>query len=207
VKDWVEWHAGYDSAHSSLSRRLVVVKSSLHQALEAPRRDPAVLLSLCAGDGRDVISVLKERPVGVRQAVLVELNQTLASRAKQEAMRAGLMAVHVRCRDAGTVDSFSDLLPVDVLMLCGIFGNLEHAQVKAIIDVVPRLVTCGGFVIWTRGSSEPDPRPEIRHWFELAGLEEIAFAGAPEPYGVGLNRSIRAIPTTGLLPDRLFTVT
>src|SRR5580704_3390696 len=84
VKDWVEWHAGYDFVDSSLSRRLVVVKSSLLQALEAPRDHSAVLLSLCAGDGRDVISVLKERSVGVRQAVLVELDQTLASRAKQE---------------------------------------------------------------------------------------------------------------------------
>jgi hypothetical protein len=78
--------------------------------------------------------------------------------------------------------------------------------VKAIIDVVPRLVTSGGFVIWTRGSSEPDHRPEIRHWFELAGLKEIAFEGAPELCGVGLNRSLLASPPTGAIPDRLFTL-
>ena len=111
MKCWVGWHAGYDSAGRSLARALQVVKSSLRQALEAARSPSAVVLSLCAGDGRDVIAVLEERPVGVRQAILVELDQTLASRAKQEAVRAELAAVEVRCRDAGTVDSFSDLPP------------------------------------------------------------------------------------------------
>jgi hypothetical protein len=51
------------------------------------------------------------------------------------------------------------------------------------------------------------PKPtSIRHWFEVAGLGEIAFAGAQEPYGVGLNRSTRAISPTGAIPDWLFTL-
>jgi hypothetical protein len=90
-------------------------------------------------------------------------------------------------------------------MLCGIFGNIEHKQAKSIIDLVPRLVSSGGFVIWTRGASEPDRRPQIRHWFERAGLEEIAFNGAPEPFGVGFNRNKTASRSAGAIPARLFT--
>ena len=111
-----------------------------------------------------------------------------------------------RCKDAGDVDAFRDILPVDVLMLCGVFGNIDHIRVKDVIDVVPGLVSPGGYVIWTRGGSDPDRRPQIRRWFESAGLEEIAFDGSPEPYGVGLNRSTLAIPPSGAIPDRLFTL-
>jgi hypothetical protein len=92
-------------------------------------------------------------------------------------------------------------------MLCGIFGNIEHSAVKSVVDAVPRLVSSGGFVIWTRGGSEPDRRPEIRRWFSSAGLEEVAFEGAPEPYGVGMNRQRRApaLLPAARIPGRLFT--
>jgi hypothetical protein len=93
---------------------------------------------------------------------------------------------------------------VDVLMLCGIFGNIEHRAVKDIVDLIPRLVVLGGYVIWTRGGSEPDRRPELRQWFRAAGLQEVAFDGTPEPYGVGLNQ-LRRPSADRALPDRLFT--
>jgi hypothetical protein len=167
-----------------------------------------VLLSLCAGDGRDVISVLAARSAQPQvAAVLIESDTTLARRARTAAADAGLGSVQVRCGDAGDVTSFSDVLPVDVLMLCGIFGNIEHSAVKSVVDAIPRLVSSGGFVIWTRGGSEPDRRPEIRRWFSSAGLEEVAFEGAPEPYGVGMNRQRRApaLLPAARIPDRLFT--
>lgn len=205
VKDWHAWHEAYDDPTSSLARRLAVVRRRLTMALDAPGQQR--LLSLCAGDGRDVISVLADREAALPvSAVLVEQDEDLARRALEAATSRRLSAVEVRCADAGGPSSFADLLPVDVLLLCGIFGNIDHEQVKEVIDVVPQMLVNGGFVIWTRGGSDPDRRPEIRRWFRAAGLAEIAFHGAPEAFGVGVNRLVSPSEAPERpLPSRLFT--
>lgn len=58
-----------------------------------------------------------------------------------------------------------------------------------------------------QGVSEPDRRTEIRRWFVAAGLEEVAFEGAPERFGVGMNRQLSAgVPSSAChASDRLFT--
>jgi hypothetical protein len=207
VTDWLAWHDAYDDPSSSLARRLGVVRRRLGEVLDAPTDERRQLLSLCAGDGRDVIPVLAAR--ASRQslsALLVERDEALARRARESASSAGLDAVEVRCADAGDPASFDDVLPVDVLLLCGIFGNIEHTHAKDLIDVVPHLLAKRGYVIWTRGGSDPDRRPEVRHWFRDAGLAEISFDGAPEPFGVGLNQLTSAPPATKpQLPSRIFS--
>ena len=208
MKDWLVWHEAYDDAASSLVRRLEVVKHQLGLALDGVTATKPRLLSLCAGDGRDVISVLATRAGRpLVTAVLVEKHLTLAHRARAAAAEAGLSSVSVRCTDAGNPDSFSDVLPVDVLMLCGLFGNIEHSAVKDVVDAIPSLVSPGGYVIWTRGHSEPDRRPEIRRWLTSSHLQELAYEGAPEPYGVGLyqQRSTSTPRPSHQIPSPLFT--
>jgi hypothetical protein len=61
VKDWLAWHEGYDDPSSSLARRLEVVRRRLGAVLDAAAGERRQLLSLCAGDGRDVIPVLAAR--------------------------------------------------------------------------------------------------------------------------------------------------
>ena len=79
-------------------------------------------------------------------------------------------------------------------MLCGIFGNVDHAAVERMVRTVPRMVAEGGYVIWTRGKGRVDRRPEVRRWFLDAGMPEVSFDGAPEPYGVGVNRITESEP-------------
>lgn len=176
-------------------------------ALPHPRLTGGSGLSLCAGEARDVISVLAARAAKPVTAILIESDVTLTRRARAAATDARLSSVQVRCGDAGALASFSDVVPVDVLMLCGVFGNIEHSQVKTVVDAIGRLISPGGFVIWTRGASEPDRRAEIRRWFISAGLEEVFFDGAPEPYGVGMNRQLHATAPCAIHQnsDRLFT--
>lgn len=164
------------------------------------------LLSLCGGDARDVIPVLASHPTGRRaRGVVVELDDVLARRAAGAARRAGLSGIEVRCADAGDLRSFCDVLPVDVLLLCGIFGNVERDVVRSLVERIPSMVSEGGVVIWTRGGydGEDDPRPQVRRWFIEAGMPEMSFDGAPERYGVGVNRVEH--PRSGQLGDsRLF---
>lgn len=203
--DWVDWHRAYEDPESSLSRRLGVVRRRLDETLDAVSAPTPSILTLCAGDGRDLIPVLAARPPGAAVARLVEQDEALSQRAREAADAAGLERVDVVRGDAGAVTTFVDVLPVDVLMLCGVFGNVIPEDVERTVALVPSLVTPGGFVIWTRGRTEPDLRPTVRGWFSDAGLDEVSFDGEPESFGVGVARVADGAARAEPLPERLFT--
>jgi hypothetical protein len=207
VTDWVDWHRAYNDSSSSLARRLAVVQRRLAQALDVVAASRPRVLSLCAGDGRDAITVIASQGPSERaSAILVEQDHGLAERAVAAAAGAGLDTVEVRIGDAGDPRVFDDVVPVDVLMLCGIFGNITDDDVARLIAAATGFVHRGGFVIWTRGASEPDMRPQVREWFRSAGFEELAFDGPPERYGVGLARlAVSSATSTPPVRGPLFT--
>lgn len=205
MTDWIAWHRGYDDPDSSLARRLDVVRRRFDEALETLGARARRVLSLCAGDGRDVIPVLAERCAEGRPAVLlIEEDARLAAVAARHATAVGLETVRTVVGDAADRDAFVDFLPVEVLMLCGIFGNISEEDIQVTINAVPALVAPGGMVIWTRGRFNHDLRPRIRRWFAEAGLIEVSFDGDPEPFGVGVARLPGCAVPTGSLPQRLF---
>jgi len=205
--DWEAWHAGYDDPSSPLAARLGLVRLRLSEAVDRARPGPVRLVSLCAGQGRDVIGVLPGHPRrdDVR-AVLVEADPRLAEAARSAAADAGLAQVEVREADAAAVASFADALPADVLLLCGIFGNVSETDIQRTVEASAAMCTPGATVIWTRHRLPPDLTPQVRAWFAASGFSELAF-DAPESstlIGLGANRLRRA--ATAGLPDRpLFT--
>ncbi len=205
--DWVAWHEEYDDPASSLTARLRVVRSHLSQAVGAAPAGPVTLVSLCAGQGRDVIAALSGHPRrhDVR-AVLVESDPRNAAVARRSAAQAGPLNLEVREADAGAVASFADALPADVLLLCGIFGNVSDHDIRHTVEAAPALCRPGATVIWTRHRRPPDLTPRIRTWFAGAGFEEIAFdaLGNEALNGVGVNRLVR--PRAATPPEgRLFS--
>ena len=125
MRDWLAWHQAYDDPASSLSARLTCVRSHLADALGQAAPGQIRLISLCAGQGHDVLGVLPGHPRRADVlAVLVESDPRNADRARERAVEAGLTQVEVRQGDASLVATFADMLPVHVLMLCGIFGNV-----------------------------------------------------------------------------------
>jgi len=178
--DWVAWHAGYDDPLSSHSVRLRLVQGHAAAALDRCPSGEILVLSLCAGEGRDLIGVLAEHPrrEDVR-AVLVELDPELAERARATAAEAGLARVEVRTADAALVDGFADAVPADVLLVCGIFGNIPDDDIRHTVFHLPQLCASDATVLWTRHRRDPDLTPTIRSWFAEAGFEELTF-DAPE---------------------------
>jgi len=190
------WHASYDDPATSLARRLLVVRRRVSEALSS--RDlsrPWQIVSLCAGDGRDLLPELASTRDGPVRAVLVEQDANLAEDARASARQLGLEAVHVITGDAGRSATFASGLPADLLMLCGIFGNVSEHDIATTVAATPMMLRPGGTVIWTRGSAKPDLRPVIRRWFREAGLDEVAFDSEPEGFGVG-------VATLSFEPDR-----
>ena len=207
MKDWVAWHAAYDDPSSSLSARLRRVRSHLWDAIEQAPAGQVGLVSLCAGQGHDVIGVLPHHPRrdDVR-AVLVETDAHNAGLARRAAAEAGLSRVEVRQADASLVASFADALPADVLLLCGIFGNVSDRDIKRTVEAAPALCQVGTTVIWTRHRRPPDLTPQVRAWFAGSGFDEIAFdaLGTSTLTSVGVNRLRRAAAAT-LPAHPLFT--
>jgi hypothetical protein len=208
MRDWVAWHEAYDDPASFLNVRLRMVRQRLSEAILAAPAGPVRLVSLCAGQGRDVIGVLPGHPRRDDvHAVLVESDPRNAEAARRAAAQAGLRQVEVREADAAAVASFADALPADVLLLCGIFGNVSDEDIKFTVEAASAMCRPGGTVIWTRHRRAPDLTPQIRAWFAASGFDELAFDALDTEdrlMTVGANR-LRRAATAGLPGRALFT--
>ena len=205
ARDWLRWHEDYDTAGSSLARRLTVVRAYVERALTQAPTDPdggRRLISMCAGDGRDVLPVLAGHRDGRNvRALLAELDPELAHRARSRAAELGLAHVAVRTADAGRTDTYRGLIPAHVVLVCGVFGNVGPADVDRTVAALPSMMVAGGIVIWTRGG---DSAGEVRSVFADHGFQEIDFTGpADARYRVGICRLGTA--STADPPARLFT--
>jgi hypothetical protein len=182
VTDWVRWHDEYADPGSSLSRRRAVVQRELRKALDAVDDGGAIrLVSMCAGDGGDVLPVLAEHPAGARtRALLVELDPELARRAGEYALNA----------DAGMTDPYLAYGRAHVLLACGVFGNIGVEDARRTIAAIPGLVEPGGIVIWTRAG---DQSQTIRGLFDEYGFRELGFTEDVR-FRVGVHRVTTVAP-------------
>ncbi|MCE6997844.1 class I SAM-dependent methyltransferase [Saccharothrix sp. S26] len=203
--DWHEWHADYDVAGSTLARRLRAVQAQVRAALDESPPGPLRALSLCAGQGRDLLEVLADHPRrdDVR-ARLVELDPRNAAIAEAAARAAGLTGVEVLTADASLTDHYRDLAPADLVLVCGVFGNITDEDVERTVDHCAELCRTGGAVIWTRHRGAPDLVPSICAWFEDRGFDRYWLSDPNADYGVGSHR-FRAAPPPLTAGARMFT--
>ncbi len=154
LRDYVAWHERYDDPGSSLSRRLALVQEVLGAELDA-RPGPIRVVSLCAGDGRDVLGVLSEREDAARVTVtLVEVLPELVERARRAAAEVAA-EVEVVAADAGCSETYLGLatVPADIVLLVGVLGNLSDGDVVATVSAMPHLCAPGATLLWSRGRS------------------------------------------------------
>jgi hypothetical protein len=186
--DWEAWHAAYEDPDSILGRRLALVQAQVRAALDAAPAGPIRAVSVCAGQGHDLIGVLVDHPRRADvSALLVELDERNVELANAAARTAGLEGVRAVARDASLSEAYVDAVPADLVLVCGVFGNVSAEDALATVDRLPELCAAGAAVVWTRHRNPPDLVPAMRDRFERAGFSELASADAP-PFWVGLNR-------------------
>jgi hypothetical protein len=205
---WVRWHTAYEDPASNLSLRLRAVQSMVRAALDeiAARAGPIRLVSLCAGQGRDVIDVVATHPAGASvSALLVELHPALVAFARARAAELGVAdRVRIVEGDASQASLYADAVPADVVLVCGIFGNISAADITRTIQALPGFCAPGGHVVWTRHRRPPDRTPAIRADFAAAGFTELAFE-APDGAILGVGHHRLDGPTAPFDPrQRLF---
>ena len=204
--EWLEWHRGYDDAGQPRAQRLRIVQDRLREALDRHPAGSIRVISMCAGDGRDLLGVLTGHPRAHDVlARLVELTPQLVEAGRERASREGLSGVEFTQGDASIPSAYADAVPADILLVCGVFGNITDQDVRATIDRLPELCARDATVIWTRGRFEPDLTPAIREWFAAAGFTEMSFVPIPETVmSVGTHRLVGA-PKPFRTDGRLFT--
>jgi uncharacterized protein (TIGR02246 family) len=202
--DWHLWLARYDDPGSPHGRRLAAVQGVIARWLDETAPRSVSILSLCAGDGRDVIGVLADRADAERiAATLVELDPRLCQLAEAAIRKHRLSGIQVRRADAGLYESYADLPPADLVILVGLFGNVADEDVQSIIAALPGLCADQALVVWSLRQS-PRERPAgrrraaqndrdrvdtIRGWFARARFEEV-FAGERDAaFHVGAHRN------------------
>ncbi|MDW5323152.1 class I SAM-dependent methyltransferase family protein [Plantactinospora sp. KLBMP9567] len=188
-QNWYDWHDDYADPDSVLSRRLATVQARIGEFLNAAAPGPIRAVSVCAGQGRDLLDVLAGHPRRVDvTARLVELDPRNARIAGDAARAAGLDGVEVVVGDAAPVEGYADLVPADLVLVCGVFGNITDDDVRRTVGYCAQLCATGGTVVWTRHRGEPDLVPRICEWFAAEGFE-LTWLSAPDAgFGVGTHR-------------------
>ena len=175
MRDYLKWHEAYDDPASDLSWRLRQVQAHIRSTLDQ-NQGHVRILSLCAGDGRDVLQVLAERDDSLRiQTILIELHPVLAQRAQEFAAKAGLANVSVRTIDAGNTTAYVGSVPADLVIMMGIFGNISDADVRRTIHTAPQLCRPGAVMLWSRSTEGVGGNRSIRDWLAEAGFSELDY--------------------------------
>ncbi len=205
-RDWFDWHRPYDVAGSPLHVRLQLVQRRIRDALDGAPAGPIRIISACAGQGRDLLPVLIDHPRRADvSARLVELDPRNAAIARAAVKEGGIVGVDVVTADASHSSAYRDAVPADLVLFCGIWGNVTDADVTHSIDLLPMLCAPGATVLWTRHNHEPDLTVQIRQWLRARGFDEIGF-DAPAGLWVTVGAHRLLGPPAEYEPDvRLFT--
>jgi hypothetical protein len=197
TRDYLDWHDDYERPGSSLHRRLQVVIRLVRRALHELPPGPVRVLSLCAGQGTDLLGAADGNPrahdlVGR----LVELDPRNVEAARLRIDELGLEdRLEVLEADASVSDVYAGAIPANLVLACGIFGNISEADIERTIRFLPSLCAPDAWVLWTRHARDSSVFDRVQGWFVDAGLEPIEVEVADDAtYGVGANRLVVAPP-------------
>jgi hypothetical protein len=176
------WNAWYKHYHTSpnLQTRLRIVRRQIRAAVHERPAGPVRLLSICAGDGRDVITALADHPRRDDvQATLLDTHRDAIERGQATVARIGMeKQIRFRAADATKAVSYQGIVPADVVLVSGVLGHLLPDSVTTLIRSLPGLCRPGGELVWNRHltiSNGCRMVPEIRRLLGKHGFQELHF--------------------------------
>jgi hypothetical protein len=155
-----------------MGQRLRLVQAQIRRFLNERKGEELGAIRICAGDGRDLLGLLASEPESKVHARLLALDQTNVVSARRRASAAGCRDVHVMWANASSTDAYVGAAPADLVLVCGVFGNVPPEDIRRTIRTLPQLRASNAWVIWTRHREHPDLTPTIRSWFADEGFLE-----------------------------------
>jgi hypothetical protein len=187
--DWYAWHRLYDRPNSKRAARLSQMQDLILRALDEQQGARVNVLSVCAGQARELLGAVERftRPGDVH-AHLIELDPRNVEYAERALREEGVGGVRTTVGDAGLRSHYEGIAPPDILLLCGVFGNLTQPDIERTIGLAQAIVRPGGIVVWTRHRNEPDCVPQIESWFASHGFTEIHSSDPGDPVAITAHR-------------------
>ena len=191
MRDYIRWHDDYDDPDSALYRRLQVVIRMVRRALDERPAGSVRVVSLCAGQGADITGAADGHPrAGDLTGRLVELDRHNVEQARARIDALGL-DLEVVEGDASTSDAYLGALPADLVLACGIFGNISDEDIERTVHFLPSLCVQGAWVLWTRHPRDARLFERLQGWLVDSGLEPVELEVDPDRrWGVGANRLV-----------------
>ena len=207
--DWKAWHTRYQT-DTELQARLEQVKAYINEALLALPAGKLNIVSICSGDGRDLIEVLPTHPR--REDVvgwLLEYNESLVHDAQQAILHHGLgMSLFPCVADATDAKQYAGIPLAHLVVLAGVFGSVEDGEIARFLCNLQVLCAPSAYVIWTQNIStlEGQRRTEtLQQALSRQEFSSISVVTTPQQrYHVGLHRYVGG-HVSRQLDDRLFT--
>ena len=189
-----EWGGWPEQAYQrdAYQQRLSAVQEHLAECLDTAPPGPVHIISICAGDGRDVIGVLESHPRRDDvSAWLVESNEQSVDFGIRRAQSAGLeRTVNFVNEDATDYVTYRNMAPADIVLVCGVWGHVPTPERKPLVRAIASLCKPNGVVIWTRGVSKGLAQlREIQSHFVGPSWEEVRLHLTPDKWwGVASHR-------------------
>lgn len=147
---WYSWHAPYDDLSSEQSDRLELVQDLLLAFFDTAPAGPLRAVSVCSGQSRDLLPILIHHPRGAEtRATMLELDPLNASFLYGALGSTSLTGVDVVVGDAGLRSAYDGLGPVDLVLMGGVFANVDLADAEQTVDLLAGLCAPGATVVWT----------------------------------------------------------
>ena len=191
-RSWSDWHRMYQN-NEALKTRLDLVRQTLRAVLDARPSGRIRLVSICAGDGRDVLEVVATHPRRSDiEAWLLDSDAPSVARGLTAVASLGLARpVHFRRADAAAAQSYIDIVPADILLASGFIGRLTFGELEHFAACLPAFCNAGTELIWSRhvrGNQGVDIS-RVRELFRMHQFDERAFAiASTNGYAVGWQR-------------------
>ncbi|WP_229821358.1 MULTISPECIES: hypothetical protein [Streptomyces] len=93
--------------------------------------------------------------------------------------------------DAASTHLYAGMAPADLVLMCGVFGNITDEDGETTVDHCTELCRKGGVLVWTRHRRTPDLVPRICEWLEARGFAHQWLSAPDAGFGVGAHRCAR----------------
>jgi len=178
---WYAWHAPYDQLFSVETDRLERVQDAITAALDAAPAGQLRAVSACSGQSRDLLPLLINHPRGRDvDAVMIELDPLNASFLHGALGSTALTTAEVVVADAGLAASYAGHVPADLLLMCGVFANIDLPDARRTIARLDELVAPGATVVWTTYGASISDVDEVLRSFADAQFTPVSLVRDPE---------------------------